>query len=231
LLQPLYRLLGSLLVGIGIAYGLKTMVNATASASQYQLALVIGAIVLTLGISQSLKLSLLFAPLILGITIRSIENRNLLSELELGATFELFFIVLFVFAGANLHIAEVFEFAPVIFSIVLVRCCAKLGVSTLLSASRLPGAAIGQQKMRQGFATGILLIPMAGLAIGLTQTTSLLFPVYASTLSAIVLGAVAVFETIGPPLAAYAFRLAGETGKIPSAHQHSQHGAETPGTE
>ncbi|HAF43811.1 MAG TPA: peptidase, partial [Gallionellaceae bacterium] len=57
----------------------------------------------------------------------------------------------------------------------------------------------------------MLLIPMAGLAIGLVQTSGNLFPQHAPTVTAIVLGAVAIFETIGPPIAAYAFRVAGES--------------------
>ena len=40
-----------------------------------------------------------------------------------------------------------------------------------------------------------------------------LFPQYASTIAAVVLGAVTVFETIGPPISSYAFRLSGETAK------------------
>jgi len=52
---------------------------------------------------------------------------------------------------------------------------------------------------------------MAELAIGLTLVTGKLFPQYAATVSAVVLGAVTVFVTIGPPIAIYAFRLAGET--------------------
>ena len=55
---------------------------------------------------------------------------------------------------------------------------------------------------------------MAGLAIGLALTSGHLFPQYASIISAVVLGAVTVFETIGPPIASYAFRLAGEAGVL-----------------
>ncbi len=55
---------------------------------------------------------------------------------------------------------------------------------------------------------------MAGLAIGLAQTADSLFALEAAQLNAIVLASVAILETIGPPIAAYAFHLAGETGKL-----------------
>ncbi len=71
-------------------------------------------------------------------------------------------------------------------------------------------------------ASGLLLIPMAGLAIGLTQTSAKLVPEQAGLISAIVLGAVTLFETVGPPIAAWAFRLAGETAEQ-KQQGHSQH--------
>ena len=56
-----------------------------------------------------------------------------------------------------------------------------------------------KKPVQQGVSSGLLLIPMAGLAIGLTLASGNLFPQYAAAISAVVLGAVTVFETIGPP--------------------------------
>lgn len=209
-LQPMYLLLGSALLGGAIAYGLHFLTSRTQTAVQYKLALVVGALMLCLGLAQQLKLSALFAPLVVGIVVRSMERDEVVSALEFGSAFELFFIVLFVFAGANLHFAELVAFAPVIMALVAVRSLAKcFGVSI---SSVLLG-----QTVRTGASSGLLLIPMAGLAIGLVQSSSQLVPQHAAVISAIVLGAVTVFETIGPPIASYAFRLAGETETQASA--------------
>ncbi len=62
-------------------------------------------------------------------------------------------------------------------------------------------------------AQGLLLVPMAGLAIGLVQTTAEVAPTLGPEVAALVLASVAVFETLGPPIAAYALRLAGEAGR------------------
>jgi len=187
---------------------------------------VVGALMLCLGLAQQLKLSALFAPLVVGIVVRSMERDDVVSALEFGSAFELFFIVLFVFAGANLHFAELVAFAPVIMALVAVRCAAKwFGVSV---SSVLLG-----QTVRTGASSGLLLIPMAGLAIGLVQSSSQLVPEHAAVISAIVLGAVTVFETIGPPIASYAFRLAGETEAQASAamtDQAPQHPWQADGT-
>lgn len=209
ILQPMYRSLGSVLVGFILGMVLHQLATRMSAAIQYRLAIVIGSIMLAIGFADYLKLSLLIVPLVMGITISTLEQRDRVSEIEFGSAFELFFIVLFVYAGANLHLHELVEFGLVVFLLVLVRSLAKvLSVTATSSLFRLP--------VREGFSSGLLLIPMAGMAIGLTQTTSSMFPEYANTTSAIVLGSVALFETIGPPIAKFAFDFCRESERMRS---------------
>ena len=204
--QPLYQFLGSFVIAVLIAYGLHYLILATRNAKQYRLALVVGATMLALGLAKTLMLSILFAPLALGVIVRSIEHEKLVSSIEFGETFELFFIVLFVFAGANLHIHELVLYAPAAIALVFSRSLSKwLGVFVVAKAFKMPN--------RQAVSTGLLLVPMAGLAIGLVQTADKLFPQDIAAVSALVLGAVAIFETIGPPIATWAFKYSGDAGK------------------
>jgi Kef-type K+ transport system membrane component KefB len=146
----------------------------------------------------------LFAPLVLGVVVRSIERKNLIADLAFGPAFELFFIALFVYAGANLHVAEMVKYAPAALVFVVGRSLAKwLGVAATATVLGLP--------RRQAATTGLLLIPMAGLAIGLVNTTMSLFPHEGAVVSSVVLAAVAIFETIGPPICARALRLSGDS--------------------
>ena len=203
--QPLYQLLGSLLLGLVMGWALHVVSIKTQSAAQYKLALVIGGIMVTIALANELKLSLLFAPLVMGVVIKTLERKAVTSDIEFDSAFELFFIVLFVFAGAGLHLHELIQFAPAVLALVLARCLAKvLGATVMLRVFGKP--------LRSGTSSGLLLIPMAGLAIGLVQTSSGLFPEQAPTIAAIILGAVTVFEAMGPPIAAFAFRFAGEAG-------------------
>jgi len=71
--------------------------------------------------------------------------------------------------------------------------------------------ALLRKPLRYGISSGLLMVPMAGLAIGLANTSRTMFMQHASLISAMVFGAVAIFETIGPPVAAFAFRLAWES--------------------
>lgn len=209
--SPLYRLLGSLLLAVVLGYALHRLARWTKRATQYRLALVIGAVTLALGLARMLNLSMLLAPLALGITVRNLEHKALIADVEFGEAFELFFIVLFVFAGANLHVHELVQYGPLALGLVAVRSLVKWGAVFAV------GAAF-RQPVAQAGTTGLLLIPMAGLAIGLVNTTQNLFPQSAAMVSAIVLASVAIFETIGPPVAALAFKLAGEVGKAADHH-------------
>ena len=89
--------------------------------------------------------------------------------MEFGEAFELFFIALFVFAGANLHVHELVKYAPLAFALVAVRSLAKWGGVFAIGTACRPAA-------EQSRSIGLLLIPMAGLAIGLVNTTQNLFP-------------------------------------------------------
>lgn len=203
ILQPVYQFSGSLLLGVTLGHLLHFLATRTALAQQYRLALVIGVLILSVAVARELRVSGLFTALVIGVLVRTVERDDPVSSLEFGPAFELFFILLFVYAGASLHLQELVAFLPAVGALVIVRSCAKLAGPLLVdSALRLPG--------RPALATGLLTLPMAGLAIGLTYTSSSLFPEHASIISAIVLGAVTVFETIGPPVAAFAFRYAGE---------------------
>lgn len=207
LLLPAYQAFGAIAVSVAVAFVVTRIGLLTrADEAHLRFALVVGAVMLALGLAIALKVSSLFASLTLGIACRWLQGRSRLTRVEFGGGADVFFIILFVFAGANLHIHEVIQYAPVALAFVVARSAAK--ASSIYGC----GLAFGHPH-RQSVAAGLLLLPMAGLAIGLVQTTGWLLPALADQVSAIVLAAVALFETIGPPIAAYALRLSGDAGR------------------
>jgi Kef-type K+ transport system membrane component KefB len=206
LLLPTYRFFGSLILGCAAGAVVYVLTHRTREATQYRLAFVIGGVMLTTGLANVFNLSALYAPLVLGIVVKNLEQEDTVSQIQFGESFELFFIVLFVSAGANLHLHDLITLAPVVILLVVTRSLAKVGGVVAVAAAT-------REALNKAVARGMLLIPMAGMAIGLTRTTAELFPDQAARVAAIVLGAVAVFETIGPLLATYAFKLAGEAGQ------------------
>lgn len=214
ILQPTYRLFGSIVVAIILGWGLGRLVQTSRQVPQYWLAIVASAIMLALGISQALNLSLLMTTLVLGIVVRTSEQEDPISKLEFGAVFELFFLALFVLAGANLHLGELIHYGPYALAFVLARSLAKwLGTFATAKIFQLPN--------HHAASTGLLLVPMAGMAIGLVRTTQTIFPQSAEIVGAIVFASVAVFETVGPPLATWAFKIAKEHGMALAADTHA----------
>lgn len=218
-LEPVYQLLGSLVIGVAFGQLLHFLATRTATAQQYRLAVVIGVLILATALAQELKLSQMFTALVMGVFIRTVEREDPISNLEFGQPFELFFILLFVYAGASLHLHELVVLLPAVGGLAVVRIVAKL-IGPLLAGRAFHNPA------RVSFASGMLMLPMAGLAIGLTYKAASLFPDYAATISAIVLGAVTVFETLGPPVAAFAFRFAGEVGAAETQEEEAEKGPE-----
>lgn len=188
--QPLYSLCGSLLLGGVLAWLQSLLLRFCARENEF-FALMIAIIMLGLGVAKALHLSPLMALLACGAISRNLPAGERFGDVDFGRSAELFFILLFVIAGANLHLAELAHYwlAAVLF--VLARSVAKLSSSALIA--RLSGL-----DGRQGLGLGLSLTPMAGLAIGLVQSSSQLYPGFSATLSAIVLGAIAILETVGP---------------------------------
>ena len=198
---PAYQMLGAMVLGLLVAVLVTSIGRFTQSDdAHYRFALIVGAVMLVLGLSVTFKVSPLFANLTLGIACRGLQRRARLANTDLGSGADLFFIVLFVYAGAKLNVDDVIQYAPFALALVLVRSLSK-GVGVVLSA-RYFG-----YPWNQSFAISLTLVPMAGLAIGLVQSTNVLAPHIATQVSAIVLVAVAVLETLGPPLVAYGLRL------------------------
>ncbi len=206
-LVPAYQLLGALAVSMVVAWIVTRIAGRTKPEEQhFRFALVVGAVMLSLGLAVALKVSTLFTALTLGVACRWMEGNSRLTRMEFGGGGDVFFIILFVFAGASLHLDNLVQYAPMAAAYVAARTVAKC--ASVYACGRAFG-----QKHDQSLAAGLLLIPMAGLAIGLVQTTSGLLPELGAQVSTVVLAAVVVFETVGPPVAAYAMRLAGEAGR------------------
>ena len=211
-------------LALGVGFVTTRIARQTRRNEQHlRFALLVGAVMLSLGLAVALKVSTLFTALALGIVCRWLQGRSRLTRVEFGGGGDVFFIILFVVAGANLHLSDLVEHAPAALGFVLMRCLAK--AVAVYACGRAFGFA-----HRRSTAVSLMLLPMAGLAIGLVQSTAGLAPELGAQVGAVVLAAVAVFETFGPPLVAYALRLSGEARPVddppqarPSAADGSAH--------
>ncbi len=200
---PLQRLALSLLLAWGLAWLLLQLAKLLSHQEGVQFALLVGFIVGSVGLAKILDASPLICILALGILVRNLDLESHILPIEFGHAGELFFVILFVFAGANLHLADLWLAAMPALAFVAARSLGKgLGVLVL---------AAGPMPLRKSALAGLTLMPMAGMALGLTQTTQNLYPEFAAHLASIVLGAIAILETLGPLATEAALKWSGET--------------------
>jgi len=206
---PLYRLAAAVIIGAAVAWvAVQVARRLQPQDEHFRFAIVIGAVMVTLGLCTMFNASALLSPLVLGIAIRWFEtSRHKLSQVPLGEGGDLFFIVLFVLAGAKIDIGNLIEIGIVPVVLVIVRCIGKtIGIYGA-------GQAHGIDRDHSA-ATSMMLIPMAGMAIGLVATTSQFAPHVGTVVATVVFAMVAILETVGPFLVTHALRLCGEAGKL-----------------
>ena len=112
-------------------------------------------------------------------------------------------ILLFVIAGTKLHFDELLHVGGLAIAFVLLRVAAKM-LGCMLMAKR------NGLTNKEAALSGLMLTPMAGLAIGLVQSTYNLYPEFSGQLTALILAAVAILETLGPIATEYALKQSGE---------------------
>lgn len=203
---PLYRALGAVVVGTVVAYAMtqidKYIDNQEA---HFRFALIIGGIAMTLGLTDMLGVSSLFASLTLGIITRWLETqRQGLSSVNFGPSGDLFFIVLFVMAGANLHLHELLLVGGMALVVAIVR-----GLFKIIAI--WGGRRFVEMPPKNAMACGMMLTPLGALAIGLVQTVQAFSPSVGGEVLPIVFAMVAILETLGPFAVSAAIRLSGES--------------------
>ncbi len=203
MLQPFYQAGISLLLAYLLAKLCIRIARHLGQNENQQFALLVGVIIVAIGLSTMLHCSNLLTLLATGVLVRNLDVENDLMMVEFGHAGDIFFVLLFVIAGANLHVHALITVWWTALAFVGVRFIGKtLGLLVLAPFSTL--------SFRKTTLLGLTLVPMAGMAIGLTNSLSNLYPVFSRELTAIVLGSVAILETIGPILTEFALKKAGE---------------------
>lgn len=201
--QISYTLLGSFVLGMFLFIVTKLIASFIGKQKENQFVLVVGAVVLTIGLAYSLKLSTMLALFTLGVAARNLDWNHDLMEIDFGWLARLFFILLFVVIGSHLQLQGLWMAPGVVTVFLLVRILAKSS-SVLLFYKRC------RLTFRQASALSISLFPMAGLAIGLSNLLLIFNPDLGHSLVSIIMAAVALLNIIGPILTQYAFVMTGE---------------------
>jgi Kef-type K+ transport system membrane component KefB len=167
------------------------------------LILMMGSVLLTVGVATFIGASPLVASLIVGATVTNLSSRTRHLFDTLSKTDPPLYVIFFVLAGAELDLKLLPSLGIVGVVYIVCRLAGKLG-GTFFAARRreTPG--------RVQHLLGFSILAQAGLAIGLVLITREQFPALSSTVATVVLGAVAVFEIMGPVSARQALVKSGE---------------------
>lgn len=165
--------------------------------------LVIGSILMIVGASQALHVSPLIAAMAAGCTLTNITNRvQLLGEVIRGLDPPLY-AIFFVLAGAatQLDVLRELGIAGVLF--VIARLVGKtVGMSIGSRITDMPPTVVRY--------LGVSMLALADLAIGLSHEVGRRYPELDTSVSTIVLSAVAFYELAGPLATRFAIFRAGE---------------------
>jgi len=203
LLQPLYQIGASLTIALVLGRLTLWAARMIGRRENVQFALTVCTIIGAIGLARMLKVSPLLALLALGLLVNYLNREEHVQNVDFGHSGELFFLVLFVVAGANLHLDYLGKAGLLALLFVIMRQAGK----TIATYAMLRYAGM---ERKPALMTGLTLTPMAGMAIGLSQMTSDLYPQFGRELQTLVLASVAILETIGPIATEFALRHAGE---------------------
>jgi Kef-type K+ transport system membrane component KefB len=208
---PLLEVILSITVGVIIALIFGIIARRMRS-KQDIFILLFATVLIVCGLSVPLHLSLILTNMVIGFVIVNTQPGNLIRkfEEELQNIMPLFFVMFFVLAGANLHIAALPSLGALGVVYIISRSVGLTGGAAL-------GGAIGraEPKLRKYLGMGIL--SQAGVAIGLALIVkhefAALGPVgmeIGSTIITTVTATSIFFELIGPILAKVGLQKAGE---------------------
>jgi len=164
----------------------------------------VGLLLFGAGACEALHLSILLVMLVFGAVVANTVPVKT-SVFDIAKWLEGPLLVLFfTLAGASLHLAALFSVGAMGLAYVLGRLGGKL-VGGGLGAAIAGCPAICRKYLGCG------LVPQASMAIGLTMIVQERFPSLAGPILPVSLGAVVVFEVLGPLLTRMAILRAGES--------------------
>lgn len=201
--RPLYILLGSTLVGLGLGFAAALLGRLLKPRENGSVILLTSLIVIAIGAVDSLRLSALITLLTFGVMIKNYVRGFRLATFDTGAFGRLFVVVLFVASGALLPLQWQPQWALPVLAFVFVRLTAKTVAVTALA--RPSGISL-----KKGGLIGMMLMPLSITEFELVRDVAHSNPEIGGELGAIVFPAIVLMELIGPIIAMWALRLAHE---------------------
>ena len=203
ILNPILEILLALAIGAIIGFLVKYILKMFTTRSA-RLSILIGSVFLITGVSTLFGVSELLANMAGGLVLTNISlDAQRMDEMADYITPPIY-MMFFVISGARLqlHVVPTVGLLGIIYIIFRV-------------VGKISGAYIGAKVMKTSENIqkylGPMLIPQAGVAIGLTIVAEELVPEHAAEITAVILVGTLIYELIGPVITKLALEKAGET--------------------
>ncbi len=205
--KPILLLIESILIGSTVGFALIYFTEKHRTSISFMTLLVL-AIIITVGTSESMHFSGILSSLVLGIIIANFSNNKNMIFSSFKDIEKEIFILFFVLAGTHLDFKAIKEARYAGLTLIFARLIGK-SIFPVLGAylAKAPRTIIKN--------IGFALYPFAGLAIGLVMLVAKIpyLAEYKSEITAIILTAVIFYELIGPIFTGKAIKRAGEKDK------------------
>lgn len=198
-----YRLLGSVFLGMIIFLITLGVAKLIGKRKENQFVLFTGTVIFAIGLARILNVSSMLTLFTLGVAARNLDKKRILNEVDFGWLARIFFILLFVITGVQLQLRGLWLATAAVLSFIIIRYIAKAtGIWIFAKTSRLTG--------QQTWAISFALMPMAALAVGMSDKLVVYNPELGYQLMMIITGVVAVLNIFGPIATQIAFIKTGE---------------------
>lgn len=201
----LREILGSLLLGAAVGFP-GAVLTGRIKPGEPTLIEALGLVFLVAGLSLWLELSFLLAGMTAGAIIVNLAQHHDRPFHEIERIEWPFLLLFFVLAGASLELGQLSTIGLLGAVYVVLRVAARI-IGGLL------GGPLAGVTLREGWLTGLALMPQAGVAIGMALVAAERFPELGQEILTITIATTVAFELLGPMLTQYALAQAAEDNK------------------
>jgi Kef-type K+ transport system membrane component KefB len=214
--EGLLQMAASVAIGFVLGLLVSKLVKRVRTSNELSM-VVLAHVLLMVGVTYYFGFSVLLAGLTMGATAvnltRDVRDRERAFAALHGVEFPVV-AMFFLWAGTSLHIRALAGIGLLFGTYIVARALGKLAGPLMVAW----GLRRQRSESRAFVGLGVSLLPQAGAAVGLAVLASDSLPVSGQPILAAVLGAVVVFELIGPVGVQWAARYVGEARETPDGH-------------
>ncbi len=193
---------GALVLGALLAY-LTSFMNRLVKTAEELLILILGLILLNVGLSVTLRISVLLSSMTMGFFVINLARENYKFFEVLRSIDAPLYLIFFILSGAHLDFSILHKMGIAGICYVIFRVVGKIYGAKI-------GAKISNAPKAVEYWSGLALTPQAGVALGIGLVAKARFPDYGNYIFTIIAATTVVFELVGPLLTKYSLIKAGE---------------------